>query len=177
LYPLPQTTLETWRKARPDEARNYSKIDLAEILEEIGPHQAEDGRIWFGKTFYNSEGATGVGGFGWFDLSKASYHLIPLPEIYAWSISGILVEPESVWLALYRRGEYGNYPGGLLRWDRGSEKVARWDTPWVVTGIARGGDAIYMGATGGIVKLQGDKITSYFVDRSAAGQYQIAARN
>ena len=91
-------------------------------------------------------------------------------------MSAILVEPDAVWLALYRRGEYGNYPGGLLRWDRNTTTVRRWEMPWIATGIARGGDAIYMGTAGGIAVLRGDRITSYFVDRSSAGQYR-AARN
>jgi hypothetical protein len=87
------------------------------------------------------------------------------------------VEADGVWLALYRRGEYGDYPGGLLRWDRAAATVQHWDMPWIATGIARSGDAIYMGATDGVVALRGGRITSYFVDRSSAGQYRIVARN
>jgi len=177
VYPLPQTDSQTWQKARPDDAAAHLQVDEAEMNEQIGPHQLESGRLWFGKTFYNSEGLTGVGGFGYFDTATASYRLIAPPEIYAWSVSAILVEPDAVWLSLYRRGEYGNYPGGLLRWDRNTTTVRRWEMPWTATCIARAGDAIFMGTTDGIVRLRGDRITSYFVDRSAAGQYRIAERN
>jgi hypothetical protein len=59
-------------------------------------------------------------------MATAQYRIIAPPEIYAWSVSAILVEPDSVWLALYRRGEYGNYPGGLLRWDRKAARVQHW---------------------------------------------------
>jgi hypothetical protein len=177
IYTLPQTDPKTWQRARPDDAKTYGNIELAEIREEIGPYQVEGGRLWFGKTFYNSEGGTGLGGFGFFDPATASYRLIAPPEIYAWSVSGILVEADGVWLVLYRRGEYGDYPGGLLRWDRAAATVQHWDMPWIATGIARSGDAIYMGATDGVVALRGGRITSYFVDRSSAGQYRIVARN
>jgi hypothetical protein len=177
VYPLPQTDSQAWQKARPEDVAAHLHVDEAEMNEQIGPHQLEGGRLWFGKTFYNSEGLTGVGGFGYFDTATASYRLIAPPEIAAWSVSGILVEPGAVWLALYRRGEYGNYPGGLLRWDRNTTTVRRWEMPWIATSIARAGDAIFMGTTDGIAALRGDRITSYFVDRSAAGQYRIAERN
>jgi hypothetical protein len=176
-YPLPQTDPITWQRARPADAKTYGHIELAEIDEEIGPHQAEGGLLWFGKSFYNAEGATGVGGFGYFDAATASYRLFAPPEIADWSVSAILVEADAVWLALYRRGEYGNYPGGLLRWDRNTSTMRRWDVPWIATCMARAGDAMYMGTTEGIAALRGDRVVSYFVDRSAAGQYRMAARN
>ena len=176
VYPLPQTDPATWKRVRPDDAKTYLHTELAEIHEEIGPYQVEGGRLWFGKTFYNSEGGTGLGGFGYFDSATASYHLIAPPEIYAWSVSGMFVEPDAVWLALYRRGEYGNYPGGLLRWDRNTQSVQHWDMPWIATSIARAGDAIWLGATDGIVALRGDRVVSYFVDRSADGRYRMVQR-
>jgi hypothetical protein len=177
IYTLPQTDLKTWQSARPEEAKTYGNIELAEIREEIGPYQVEDGRLWFGKTFYNEEGGTGLGGFGYFDPATASYQLIAPPETYAWSVSAILVESDAIWLALYRRGEYGNYPGGLVRWYRKAATMQHWDMPWIATCIARQGDAIYMGTTDGIAALRGNGITSYFVDRSLGVEYRMAARN
>ena len=132
---------------------------------EIGPHQLEGSRLWFGKTFYNSEGSTGVGGFGYFDAATATYHLYSPPEIQRWSVSAILVEAHCIWLALYRRGEYGNNSGGLLRWDRETAQVRKLCAiPDVVTHIATSGEVIYLGATNGIITLHGDQFTSYFVE-------------
>src|SRR5208283_2680147 len=127
--------------------------------------------------FYDGEGWTGTGGFGYFDPATASYHLYALPEIAAWSVSAILVEPDCVWLALDRRGEYGNYPGGLMRWDSNTQTVRRWEMPWIATGMVRSGDAICLGLTNGVAVLRGDRLVSYFVDRSPAGQYRMTARN
>jgi hypothetical protein len=175
-YPLAQSDSQTWQRARPDEADAHLQPDPAEMNEQIGPHEMDGGLFWFGKTFYNSEGLTGVGGFGYFDPATASYHLFAPPEMAAWSVSVIRVERDCVWLALYRRGEYGNYPGGLLRWDRNTQSVRRWDMPWIATGMARAGEAIYMGTTDGIAVLRGDRVVSYFVDRSA-GRYRMTERN
>jgi hypothetical protein len=176
VYPLAQSDSQTWQRARPDEANSHLQVDPAERNEQIGPHQMEGGRFWFGKTFYNSEGLTGVGGFGYFDTTTASYHLFAPPQIAAWSVSAILVEPDCIWLALYRRGEYGNYPGGLLRWDHLTSSVHHWDMPWIATGMARSGDAIYMGTTDGLAVLRGDRIAGYFVDRDTGGHYAISPR-
>ena len=60
MYPLPQSDQNTWRLARPDDIANGIPPDQPEINEQIGPHQLEDGRLWFGKTFYNGEGLSGV---------------------------------------------------------------------------------------------------------------------
>jgi hypothetical protein len=176
-YPLPQTDLRTWQQARPDDAKSFSQPNQAEMNEEIGPHQREGGRLWFGKTFYNSEGFTGVGGFGYFDADTAAYRLYSPPEIQRWSVSAILVETDSVWLALYRRGEFANSAGGLLRWDRNSTQAQSFAVPEVATSIARAGNAIYLGTVDGIVALRGEKATSYFVDRTAAGRFVIGERD
>ena len=158
-------------------AQSKPQPDPTDMNEQIGPHQVQGGLFWFGKTFYDGEGWTGTGGFGYFDPTTASYQLYAPPEIAGWSVSAILVEPDCVWLALYRRGESGNYPGGLLRWDRNTQTVRRWEMPWIATGMARSGDAICLGLTNGIGVLRGDRVISYFVDRSEAGQYRMAARN
>ena len=150
--------------------------DQADINEEIGPHQLEGGRLWFGKTFYNGEGSTGVGGFGYFDAATRSYRLYSPPEIHRWSVSSILVEPDFIWLALYHRGEYGNNSGGLLRWDRKTEQVRLFSVNTVINKIVRHDNALYMGAADGIVVLRDDQIQSYFVDLDTDGRYQIVAR-
>jgi hypothetical protein len=179
-YPLAQSDLRTWQQARPDDAKTFIRPNQAEMNEEIGPHQLEGGRLWFGKTFYNSEGSTGVGGFGYFDAATATYRLYSPPQIQRWSVSAILVETGCVWLALCRRGEYGNNSGGLLRWDRETAQVRSFAIPDVVTSIAasisRAGEVVYLGATDGIAAIDGDRITSYFVDRTPRGRYTMAAR-
>jgi hypothetical protein len=179
-YPLVQSDLNTWQQARPDDVRSFARPDQAEMDEEIGPHQLEGSHLWFGKTFYNSEGSTGVGGFGYFDAATATYRLYSPPEIQRWSVSAILVEARCIWLALYRRGEYGNSPGGLLRWDRGTAQVHNFAMPDVVTHIATSlaqtSEVVYLGTTNGIIVLRGDQITSYFVDRTVKGRFIIAAR-
>lgn len=174
VYSLPQSTAPFWREARPDEAGNLLHLDPAEMGEQLGPHQLEGNRLWFGKTFYNGEGLTGVGGFGYFDEDSRSFRLFSPPEIRRWSVSAILVESDSVWLALEHRGEYGNTPGGLLRWDRKTEDVTRFDVDALVTAIARDGEAIYLGATDRLLVLRGGSLESYFVDRAATGRYRVA---
>ena len=94
-YRLPQSELRTWQQARKDDIENGIPADQPEISEEIGPHQLEGNRLWFGKTFYNGEGRTGVGGFGYFDATTRSYRLYSPPEIHRWSVSAIRVSPRS----------------------------------------------------------------------------------
>ena len=174
-YALPQSDVKTWLAARLDEAKGPIRPNPAEMNEQIGPHQIEENRLWFGKTFYNSEGLTGVGGFGYFDTATRSYELYAPAELLPWSVSAILVEPDSIWLALYRRGEYGNAPGGLIRWERSNQQVQQFVLPEVVTNLARCGDAICLGNYGVVVLKEG-RTRSYFIDRTNAGTYQFTER-
>ena len=175
-YPLPQSDEPTWREARPDDALNHAQLNSAEENEQIGPVQPEADRLWFGKTFYNSEGATGVGGFGAFDFASRKYRLYSPPEIWRWSASAILVEPGAVWLGLFRRGEYGDTAGGLLRWDRATEQARLFPALSIVTSIGRRGEVLYMGAADGLLVLRDDRIESYFIDRTTTGRYRVVPR-
>ena len=176
IYQLPQSDRITWRLARPDDIERGIPPDQAEINEEIGPHQLYDDRLWFGRTFYNGEGGTGVGGFGYFDTETRSFHIDSPPETHRWSVSAMLVEPGFVWLALYSRGEYGNEPGSLLRWNRKTEEVRLFNVRTVVHEIVRHDNALYMGAADGIVVLRDDQVQNYFVDLATDGHYQIVTR-
>jgi len=176
-YPLPQSELKTWQLARQDDIANGIPADQPLISEEIGPHQLEGNRLWFGKTFYNGEGRTGVGGFGYFDAATRSYRLYSPPEIHRWSVSAIRVEPDFIWLGLYHFGEYGGDPADLfLRWDRKTEEVRRFNVRSFIGQISRHHDALYLSGFDGIDVLRGDEVQSYFVDRTAGGRYQIVPR-
>jgi hypothetical protein len=175
-YELPQSDFETWRQARSDYVGSRPELNPDEKNEQIGPHQAEAGRLWFGRTFYDSEGLTGVGGIGYFDCDAREFRLFSPPEIQRWSASAILVEPEAVWLGLFRRGEYGDAAGGLLRWDRQTEQAGRFKTASIVTGIVRRGETLYMGATDGLLVLRGDQMAGYFIDRTSGGAYRVVPR-
>jgi hypothetical protein len=175
-YPLPQSGERAWREARPDDVASRAQLNPAEENEQIGPLQPEGDRLWFGKTFYNSEGSTGVGGFGYFDFAGRKYRLYSPPEIWRWSVSAILVEPGAVWLGLFRRGEYGDIAGGLLRWDRATEQARLFQAASIVTSIGRGGEALYMGARDGLLVLRDERIVSYFVDRTTTGRYRVVPR-
>jgi hypothetical protein len=163
-FPLPQSTIKQWVHARPDEMRNGLRPEQASMNEAIGPAQVVEGRFWFGKTFYDGEGSTGIGGFGYFDPTTRKYVLFSPPEVRAWSVSAILVEEDAVWLTLAHRGEYGDSGGGVLRWDRETQKTTRYSLRPVATAIARYQDKLYFGTWDGIAVLDGNRLRRFFVD-------------
>ena len=67
LYELPKSTYEEFARARPGRVKNGYRPDVTACEEVIGPYQIVGNRFWFGKTFYDGEGVTGIGGFGYFD--------------------------------------------------------------------------------------------------------------
>lgn len=141
-YPLPQSTVEMYKKLRGADLKYMLPRTLDakdyERQEVIGPYQVEDDRVWFGKQFYDGEGDRGVGSFGYFDMNTRKYVLFTPPQIAPWETSALLVEPNTIWLALDHFGEdISTWPGGLLQWDRSTQHVRRYPLEFVVTNIRR----------------------------------------
>jgi hypothetical protein len=165
-YPLPQSTYDDFAKARPARvADNYVREGTI-IDETIGPVQLEGDKLWFGKTFYDGEGNSGVGGFGYFDANDRQFHLFLSPEVVDYSTSAILVEPDSVWMGILHSGEWGGSPAGVLRYDLNTHAVHKYDVPDAVNGLIRSGDRLLASTRSGIAIIRGDETTRYFVDRT-----------
>ncbi len=138
--PLPRTTYDQFAAARPRRVQDgYTREQTTEIQDSVGPWQDEGGRTWFGKTFYDGEGSNGVGGFGYLDWNDGKLHVFTVPEIADWSVSAIAVAPDAVWMALVANGEWGPSSGGLLRYDRQTVAVRRFEFPDVAVQLIRAG--------------------------------------
>jgi hypothetical protein len=171
---LPRTTYDQFAAARPRRVKNGYVRAGTQIQDSIGPWQQEDGRIWFGKSFYDGEGSSGVGGFGYFDMNERRLQLFAPPEIADWSVSAIDVEPDAAWLALVRNGEYGGSSGGLLRYDRHSGTVSRFAFPDIGVRLIRVGKILLAATDFGLAVVQGDRVKRYFVDRTTDGGLRVA---
>jgi len=173
-HDLPQSTPAEFAAARPNRVRDGYTPDSAVFNERIGPWQVEGSRLWFGKTFYDGEGHTGVGGFGYFDAELEEYRLFSPPEIVNWSVSAIGVEADAVWMALVNNGEWGGTSGGLLRFDRQSQAVQQFALPDIATACLRVGDSIVFPTSFGIALVEGGEVKRYFVDRTSDGRWRVA---
>jgi hypothetical protein len=155
-YPLPQSTAQEYLRLRlADVQVNAFDPQRYERQEVIGPWQAEAGKIWFGKAFYDGEGMAGVGAFGYFDEASRKYTLFSPPEAASYETSAILVEPDAVWVGLDRFGEdVSKYSGGLIRWDKSTHDVRRYALEFVVTRIERTGEALRLETHDGYAELR-----------------------
>jgi hypothetical protein len=172
--PLPRTTYDQFAAARPRRVKDGYVRAGTEIQDSIGPWQQEDGRIWFGKNFYDGEGSTGVGGFGYFDMNERRLHMFEPPEIADWSVSAIDVGSDAAWMALVQNGEYGGSSGGLLRYDRLSGALRRFEFPDIGVRLIRAGGTILAATDFGLAVVEGDRVKRYFIDRTTDGQLRVA---
>jgi hypothetical protein len=172
---LPQTTYDHFAAMRPQQVKNGSVRAVAEIADAVGPWQREEGRIWFGKSFYDGEGSTGVGGFGYFDVNTHKLQMFEPPEIADWSVSAIYVEPDAAWMALVNNGEWGGSSGGLLRYDRQSGASRRFELPDIAVRLIRVGEKILAATDFGFAVVEGDQVTRYFIDHKTDGRLRVAA--
>ena len=167
LHKLPQSTIEDLTHSRP------GSEDL-KVAESIGPYRMMDGRFWFGKTFYDGEGMTGVGGVGYFDAEQQRFVLFSPLQIAPWSTSALLVENGIVWAGLTRRPEGGVYSGGLLRFEPASGEAHKYEIPEVILAIERWKDNLFLGTNNGLYRLRdNDKWQRFVIEPALRGGWEI----
>jgi hypothetical protein len=172
--PMPSSTYDEFARARPKRVEDgYSRKDTG-IGEEFGPYQRVGSRIWFGKTFYDGEGVTGVGGFGYFDIPTSTYKFLPIKEIAEWSVSAILVEDRYAWIGLVGHPEGADYSGGLLQYDLQTGRVKSYPVEEVVLRIMRQGSKVYLATQSGISIIEQDRLVARFVvEPDSEGGYAL----
>ena len=172
-HEFPRTTYRTFAAARPRRVQEGYVIGQAILDEHIGPWQVEGDRLWFGKTFYDDEGQTGVGGFGYFDSSERRFQLFAAGETADWSTSAILVQPGAIWLALAGRGEYGDGNGGLVRFDRQTETYRRFESGDIGRSLALVAGHLVAATDNGITVITGTAARHYLVDQTTDGRLRV----
>lgn len=174
-YLLVQSAYSVFAAARPTRVANGYVEKGTEIDERIGPWTLEGTRLWFGKTFYDGEGTTGVGGFGYFDVADRKYRLFAPAAIADYSVSAIAIDPDAVWMALVTNGEYGGTSGGLLRFDRRTEMVQKLEMPDIGTRCIEAGGRLLVATNFGVAVVEDGVVKRYFVDRKMDGARVIVA--
>jgi hypothetical protein len=151
-YPAPIPTMALYRKVLPD------KPAPGEIEDDIGPFVLDGNKIWFASTFYDSEGVSGVGAVGVFDISTRKYDMRYLPEIAPWSGSAILLDGGNLWIGLIRRPEGAVYGAGLLRYNITTGAAAKYAVADSIHTIDRLGETLYCGTSHGLYTIRGGKV-------------------
>lgn len=177
IHYLPQSTYDQFAKMRPQRVQNGYNREGTQLMEEIGPWQIEGDRLWIGKSYYDGEGHTGIGGFGYFDPEKRQYRIFSPPEIRQSSVTAMLVEPDAVWLGLAVNGEWGSRGTGLIRFDRRDETVQKFDSANIINGIVRLGNKVFFTTEFGVEVMKEGQFQRYFVDKLSDGRLRIAEAN
>lgn len=173
-FPLPQSSYDEFASARAGRVGDGYARNFTQIEEVIGPAQISGGTLWLAKSFYDGEGFTGVGGFGYFDPDTRRYVLFSPPQVKDWSASALLVEPDAVWLGLVRHDEWRSFGGGLLRFDRVAQTATVIRLRETIGEIARLGNHLVMATEFGIAVYDGARLRRFFVDETTTGQLRIA---
>lgn len=177
-YRLPQSDAAKYARLRPDDLRVNPFTPKQYVRQEvIGPYQVEDGRIWFGNQYYDGEGMRGVGAFGYFDMETRTYTLFSPPEVARFEVSAILVEPERVWIALDRFGEdIGASPGGLVRWDRTTHEIHRYELEFGVETMREEGESLRLKTRDGYALLRDGKLLRFLANGKATAKSRLLQR-
>jgi hypothetical protein len=158
------------RKLLPD------KQAPGEIENDIGPFVLDGHKIWFANTFYDSEGFSGVGAIGVFDISTRKYDMRYLPEIAPWSGSAILLDGADLWIGLMRRPEGAEYGAGLLRYNTATGAVAKFPVADYIHTIDRLGNTVYCGTSHGLYTVRGNQVTQLRFEPDDQGKLVMVPR-
>jgi hypothetical protein len=162
-HPMPSSSYDDFARARPSRVEDGYDRENTGVGESFGPYQRVGSRIWFGKTFYDGEGTTGVGGFGYFDIPTSTYKFLPIKEMAPWSVSTILVEDRYAWIGLVGHPEGASYSGGLLQYDLQTGAVKKYPVEEVVLRILRQGSKVYLATQSGVSVIEQDRLVARFV--------------
>jgi hypothetical protein len=173
-HPMPASSYAEFARARPERVSDGYDSASTQIEEKIGPFQVVGDSIWFGKTFYDGEGTTGVGGVGYFTTSRSEYTFLKIREVVRWSVSAIMVEDQSVWIGLVEHPEGPDYSGGLLRYDLKSGTTEKYPIDEVVLRIKRWNDRVYLATSRGLSIMEGGRLNDrYAVEPDIDGKFQL----
>ncbi|MCW5963828.1 MAG: hypothetical protein KIT83_07310, partial [Bryobacterales bacterium] len=175
-YTVRQFTVDEYMQRRRDAGDPLmNKFEREQLVAALGPLRAEGSRLWFGRAFYDAEGLTGIGGFGYLDCETGDLQEYFPVETARFMTSAMLVEPDAVWLSLSSFGEYGSSPGGLLTWSRagGSTRLVR-EAP-LAFDIVRDGSYLVLPHDAGISTLMGDDLRHYAIREMADGSLDVMA--
>lgn len=175
VYPLPRSTYEMFAKARPRRVEDGNGPDTI-FAEQMGPWAIDGERLWFGKTFYDSEGFSGIGGLGYFDAGDRQFHIFTSPLVAEGAVSALSVGRDAVWASLVSNGEWGNSGEGLVRFDRATETFQRVD---IGSGIGyqflSAGDRLILTTDIGLAVLHQNDVKPYIIDRTTDGRWRVVA--
>jgi hypothetical protein len=167
---FPQSTYDEFARARPERVRNGYTSKATHINEQVQAYAIVGNRVWFGKSFYDGEGLTGVGGIGYFDRTTNKYTFLRIPEVVGLSVSGLLVENEFLWAALVGHPEGADYSGGLLRYDLKTGTTKKYPVTDVISRVIRWRDDLYVSTSNGIYTLKDDQLRRYRVEPDINGK-------
>ncbi len=166
-YPMPSPDKATLTHFRPGDGDFTMNNGL-------GSFQELDGRIWLCPDFYDSEGYTGLGGIGYFDMKERKYEIFYSSKTSGWGCSTLMAEKGKVWAGLSGRPEGETSPGGLAAYDPSSGEIKVYDVPAVINVVRRVGDSLFMGTQNGIYTLSVDGKVSFLGPRlNKEGEYQL----
>jgi hypothetical protein len=169
-YPAPIPTLDFYAQTLPQKHPPF------ELESDIGPFVQSADRIWFATTFYDSEGTSGIGAIGSFDIATRQYEMRYLPEIAPWSGSAILLDGDDLWIGLLRHPEGADIAAGLLRYNLRTTAVESIAIPDIIFTLDRAGDALYCGTSHGLYVVRGSQITQMRFEPDASGQLVMIPR-
>lgn len=176
-HPMPSSSYADFARARPERVEDGYGPE-SEIGEMPGPLQMDGPRIWFGKTFYDGEGSSGVGGVGYFDTVESTFTFLKIPELAAWSVSSLLLDDQTLWIGLVRHPEGTDYGGGLLRHDLKTGATKKYPVDEVILRMKRWNGRTYLATTNGASVIEGDRLMArYLVEPDLNGKLVVVRFN
>jgi len=169
-YAVPVPTMAQYRDLVPE------KQPPGEIENDIGPWVQDHYRIWFANTFYDSEGVSGVGAIGEFDIASRRFEMHYLPQIAPWSGSAIMLDGDDLWVGLKRRPEGADLAAGVLRYNIRTGAVSTWPLTDLINTIDPDSDSVYFGTSNGLYIFRAGEFTQFRFEPDASGKLTLIAR-
>ena len=150
VFAVPKPTYASFARLRAWRVANG--YDASTIFpNRVGPTHHLGRRVWFGNSFYDGEGLSGVGGIGYFDLDRATYGMFWAAGSADFSARAIYVAHDVVYVGLEWVCECAEPdPRGAAIYNLATGVTRAIPIPGLVTAIGRSGGSIVLLSTEGV---------------------------
>lgn len=170
---IPQPGIEAFKKYRANDVNiGFFEEGHGSFENEIGPHITINNNVYFGISFYDGEGITGVGGIGIFNLKNNKYEIHYIEEIANKSIDKMFFYEDELWCTLYQGGEGAEYHHGVMKYNISDKKYQVYDVPGEVDVVVPWKDSVFVNTSKGFYQIK-DGIKKGFFRVNSKGDYEL----
>ncbi|MDH4227459.1 MAG: hypothetical protein OEV59_06870 [Deltaproteobacteria bacterium] len=170
-YKIPLPSEEEYKRIYPEQ--DYGLDDFSMSTHGFGGYHVVSSKMWFGTSFYNSEGEVSVSSIGNFDFEEMQYDVWYDKLFSPYSITALHVLGDDIWAAASVRSDEAEYPVAVLKlkYKKGGKII--FEPDYNIWGIGEYKGVLFFEADDGMYVLADRRLYRVLAAKDKEGKYKI----